>query len=559
MVLARFLRKNAPRKGGRVVFGCLVDTSGHFADQAARLLLSLRWFGGAQADAHFLLAVVGSLSKAEQSFFIRHCAEIVVVSQLDERHGPSNKLRFFELPQLNQFDHIVLLDCDTIVVQDPSDWIYTNDFSAKPADQPTVDVDALGKYLSHYDIPVPCRAYHHDVADVPGLPYFNSGVIVLGRKWRRKFLLAWKKYTLDLIGSSNLFGINEYHVDQAGLTAAVLAENIPIDPLPTAMNFPAHFPEHRYPQTIWNIDPIIIHYHHLGDCSGYIKPLPCPRVRLRANMFNSRLRAEFGGYSIMKPASGAGIQKIIVGTGWWSSEEKGQWSIGSDVARSAAFFTTWYNQVTKCISPTKIIVTDSNSPNKPDFAACHNVEWISLDQNYGHPNDLRIGKIQAKFSGYTRSVVNAAMYAYCCDADIFVYVEQDCLIRGDDFLSHAIGDSKDDILLGAKTHGGQGIEGQQAAAMHQNSLIIVHRRGLERFIVGILNSPHGDGEQSIEIIMQRQFAPFGVIAVPYGRSRPIDFKLTHFYAQHMTDDELGRFMDVENLKRDLSLPTIYSA
>jgi len=519
----------------------------------------LRWFGGAQADAHFFLAVVGSLSKEEKSFFVKHGAEIFCVSPLDERHGPSNKLRFFELSQLDRYHHIVLLDCDTIVVQDPSSWVYASGFSAKPADQPTVAVDALCKYLTYYDIPVPYLDCHHDVADVPGLPYFNSGVIILGRKWRRKFFRAWKKYTFNLIGGSTLFGINEYHVDQAGLTAAVLAENIPIDPLPTAMNFPAHFPEHRYPQAIWNIDPIIIHYHHLSDSSGYIKPLPCPRVRLRASMFNSRLRAELGYHPIAKPASRVVIPKIIVGTGWWSTEEKSQWSIGSDAARSAAFFPTWYNQVMKCISPAKIIVTDSDSPNKPDFAAYNNVEWISLDQNYGHPNDLRIGKIKAKYSGYTRSVINAAMYAYCCDADFFVYIEQDCLIRGERFLSHAIGASKDDILLGAKTHGGQGIEGQEAAAMYQNSLIIVHRKGLERFIVGILNSPYGDGEQSIEVIMQRQLAPFGVIAVPYGRSRPIDFQLTHFYAQHMTDDELDIFMKAENIKHDLSTPAIYKA
>lgn len=148
------------------------------------------------------------------------------------------------------------------------------------------------------------------------------------------------------------------------------------------------------------------------------------------------------------------------------------------------------------------------------------------------------------------------MYAYCCDADYFVYVEQDCLVRGKDFITHAIGETTEDILLGAITEGGVGIEGRPAAPMHQNSLIIVKRGGLERFITGIMNSPLGDGELSIEIIMTSECAPFGIMAVPYGRSRPIDFEETHFYAQHMSDPEFSLFLDSEATEASASVKAI---
>jgi Glycosyl transferase family 2 len=42
--------------------------------------------------------------------------------------------------------------------------------------------------------------------------------------------------------------------------------------------------------------------------------------------------------------------------------------------------------------------------------------------------------------------------------------------------------------------------------------------------------------------MKRQLAPFEFVQVPYGRSRPIDFGRSHFYAQHLDEDELRQFV-----------------
>ena len=536
-----------PSTDVKCVFGCVADARGTFVEQAARLLLSLRWFGGKMADSPFVLAIVGGLSPEQSKFFERHGAQVAHVEVFDERHGPSNKLRFFELDLLDSYDHAVLLDCDTIVVKGPSDWVRCEGFAAKPADLPSVTADALSKYLAYGDIAVPDMEYHHDVADVPGLPYFNSGAIVLSTGWREKFIDAWKHYDRELIECAGEFDIPPIHVDQASLTAALLAEGIPISVLPSAMNFPAHLDPATYTQALYEIDPIVIHYHWLVDRSGYIEPLPFPRAGLRARMFNARLRAERGGLMTQKPASRKGRPKVVVGTGWWSSDESCDWHLGAPITRSVAFFDTWYRQVMNCIGPDRIVITDSNSPIKPDWRSYPGVHWIELDRNYGHPNDLRTGRIKTKFSGYTRSVINGAVHAYCCDADYYVYVEQDCLVRGEGFLEMAIGDATADILLGARTEGGVGIEGKPAAPMFQNSLIIVSSVGLERFITGIIGAPQGDGELSIEVIMERQCAPFGEIAIPYGRSRPIDFETTCFYAQHMTDEELEHFLDTEGI------------
>jgi hypothetical protein len=135
------------------------------------------------------------------------------------------------------------------------------------------------------------------------------------------------------------------------------------------------------------------------------------------------------------------------------------------------------------------------------------------------------------------------MYALCCDADVYVYVEQDCLLHGENFLERAVGDSGADILLGAPPQNGRGLgPGGIAAPMVQQSLMVVRRDGLERFLIGLLSSTASDGEVPPEETMRTRLAPFDFLRVPYGRERPIDFDRSHFYAQHLTDGELAQFI-----------------
>ena len=254
----------------------------------------------------------------------------------------------------------------------------------------------------------------------------------------------------------------------------------------------------------------------------------------------------------------AKIGKVVVGSGWWCDHNPHKWVIGSPITRSVAFFEIWYQQVLRCLCPDRIVITDSASPIKPNLQSRDDVQWIELDRNYGHPNDIRVGSIHTKYSGFTRSVIMGAMYALSCDADFYVYVEQDALLFGDDFLMHALGDSTDDILLGPPTQNGRGRLGPGAAPMMQQSLVIVRRPALERFVIGLLGAPWSDGEQSPEETMRIRLPPYGFIRIPYGRSRPIDFDRSHFYAQHLDDEELARFLNKIGSTSIASTKTLWS-
>jgi hypothetical protein len=54
--------------------------------------------------------------------------------------------------------------------------------------------------------------------------------------------------------------------------------------------------------------------------------------------------------------------------------------------------------------------------------------------------------------------------------------------------------------------------------------MIVRRTGLEGFISAILGAPGTDGELWPAQTMRRRMPPYGLIGIPFSRSRPIDFK-----------------------------------
>lgn len=229
--------------------------------------------------------------------------------------------------------------------------------------------------------------------------------------------------------------------------------------------------------------------------------------------------------------------KYIIGTGWWCdgtglhSHSKHQKYVDKKT-RQSDFFDLWYKSVKKYTKPDKIIMVDSNSPIKPNLSGKDDVEFISLNKNYGAAID---GTSKGILSGWDRSVLMGASYAMLCDVDYFVYIEQDCLIHGKGIIEYAI--SK---MNRAKVMLGDGIGTPQPI---QQSFIIVKGDYLQTFISKdftlndksfLRKSPEKRyGEYFKQVA---KMLPFG-----YGRTRPINFNDEYFYAQHLRSNELRKF------------------
>lgn len=252
--------------------------------------------------------------------------------------------------------------------------------------------------------------------------------------------------------------------------------------------------------------------------------------------------------------------KYVIGSGWWCTQDASggpqRKTLGDDVIRTAAFHELWYQSVDRFADPCKILIVDSAAPVRPPaHVADPRVEIVRLDENYGHATACT-----ARFCGYTRSCLMGVAYAWLCDADYFVYVEQDCLLYGEGLIEYAIERMTHDYMFG----GGEG-----TPQPIQQSLFIIRRPAFGRFLNGLDRIRASDREVSPEVKFARLAwdcvpARIGPIRLPrlqrrwwkltgglwrdrlpygYGRVRPIEWNRPRFYFQHGSREEVDIYVE----------------
>lgn len=270
-----------------MLIGCVAENKPKFLDQALRLLRSVRWFGGSIRDAPFVVCVVGEVEPFYRAKFESFNARVRLVERFSDFHPQSNKLRFLEIEETFDADRVLLLDCDTIVVRDPSPMLADCDFQAKIADVPTVSYETFERLFAAFDLPVPPCDQFTTVNRQPTIPYFNTGVLVFSRFAMQTLVPIWIRLNRQLIERLELLGGENNFCEQASLSLALVAASTDFATFGNEMNFPAHFSVPNgsdFDQT----DPAIIHYHCLTDERGRLLPSPYRQVNRRISEFNAR-------------------------------------------------------------------------------------------------------------------------------------------------------------------------------------------------------------------------------------------------------------------------------
>lgn len=273
-----------------LVIGCVAENTPKYLSQALRLLQSVRWFGGKIADTKFIVCVVEGIDPAYSDELQKYSAEIRIVKRFSEKHPQSNKLRFLQQADLQGYKHVLLLDCDTIVVQDPNSYLQSASFRGKLADGPTISFDLFEKLFNFFQLPLPAANYECTVRGTPTIPYFNAGVLLFSQSTMSALVPVWINLNEQLIEHIELLGDSANFCEQASLSLAVISVATHFDAFGNNMNYPIH--HKNYITSLEQIDPLIIHYHSLVDPSGYINPSLYSLANNRITQFNERLRKE---------------------------------------------------------------------------------------------------------------------------------------------------------------------------------------------------------------------------------------------------------------------------
>jgi hypothetical protein len=276
-------------KAGRVMVGCVAENNKKYQTQAIRLVQSIRWFGGSMAGADIFVCMVDEADPEFVKELEKWGVFVRIVKRFSISHPPSNKLRLFDLPEVSSYDTIFLLDCDTLIVQDPSPFIDGNHFQAEMAAGLTVPHAIFNNLFAHYRLPLPKQNYLTAITKQKTIWYCNAGVLIFPRAMIQSFFPVWKKYTIDLSQKKFLLGKQYFFCEQASLTIAFAAHPLPFARLPLPMNF--HL-THNISNEMKRCDPVIIHYHKMNDEKGFLKHISKnPYTNKRIDLFNERLKS----------------------------------------------------------------------------------------------------------------------------------------------------------------------------------------------------------------------------------------------------------------------------
>ena len=275
-----------------IVVGCVADNSQKYLDQALRLLQSWRWFAGKLANFDFHVCVVDDLPATYREKYESYGAQVHIVSRFSDHHPQSNKLRFLELPLLHGASRVILLDCDTVVVQEPLGLICDADFAAKIADFPTVTSDIFQSLFSVFDLLFPEESETCTVHGEQTIPYFNAGVLSFSQKAMHTLVPEWISINRDLLEHHlDIFKSRSNFCEQASLSLALAKCGTSIQTLSNRLNFPGHCHHEPLTSDLGRTDPVIIHYHWLVDEDGFLQNSPYPKVNKRIELFNARLKS----------------------------------------------------------------------------------------------------------------------------------------------------------------------------------------------------------------------------------------------------------------------------
>jgi len=275
---------------GRVVLGCVTENRPKYLTQALRLLQSIRWFGGLMSGVNFFVCFVESIDESYAQEFERLGAFLRKVKRFSNNHPHSNKLSFFDLPEIKVYDTIMLLDCDTIIVQDPWPFLDGQNLQAKIVDLPTISHGIFVRLFNYFDLPVPPEKYRCTYDGSPTIWYCNSGVLVFPSKMLSSFVPIWREYNTRLSNNIDLLSPHQNYCDQASLSLAFAAHPVPFQELSVSMNFPLHLAAPKAPPSMIECDPVILHYHDKVDTSGYLLPSLYQKAQDRIQLINTNIR-----------------------------------------------------------------------------------------------------------------------------------------------------------------------------------------------------------------------------------------------------------------------------
>ncbi|WP_394235927.1 hypothetical protein [Niallia oryzisoli] len=246
----------------RLLISCVGEDTSPYHRKILNLFKTIKVFGGELGNEKLVANFVGSIKKDVKTKLEDIGVNVRIVQPFDSRSPHCNKLRMLEME--DDYDVLIALDCDTVVVRDFTREINPKFFQAKPVNNDPLSIRQWEGLFSYFNLDCPKkRVETTGVKQLVTIPYFNSGVLAIPKKYVSQLRDAWGKYArllMDNYHKMGQIGKYKYFADQHALSLALADQKIPYKEFPVEMNFST--PIKMKPKFLpHKMHPYILHYH----------------------------------------------------------------------------------------------------------------------------------------------------------------------------------------------------------------------------------------------------------------------------------------------------------
>jgi len=286
----------------RLLISCVGENNPLYTSEAHLLFKTIRKFGGKLADKNneLMANFVGSIDPIVERNLNDLRVSVRIVEPFDDRNPNSNKIRMLELDDYD-YDVLVALDCDTVVLQDFSGEIYPEFFQALPVDTDLLTVQQWRALFSFFNWELQGEKFNTTKKSV--IPYFNSGVLLLPKPYVKQIRKSWGECILRLFERLDELTYQRYFFEELALALAIEKEKIPSKMLPLELNFSIQSINGYLRATSQsgqalktkNISPFIYHYHHRFNLDGLLAKSGYKKLDLAIGKVNKLLLLDSSG------------------------------------------------------------------------------------------------------------------------------------------------------------------------------------------------------------------------------------------------------------------------